>query len=85
MLDELNNRIAEVGKNITDAESREREAERKIHEADDDMDNARARRHAAEEEKRAAAAERERQGARFVALLEQALQGFRSLPGPDRI
>ena len=29
VLDELNNRIAEVAKNITDAESREREAERK--------------------------------------------------------
>jgi chromosome segregation ATPase len=85
MLDELNNRIADVVHNITDAEGREREAERKIREADDDMENARAHRQAAESEKRAAAEDRARQVARFVALLEQALHDFRFMAGlrPD--
>jgi hypothetical protein len=82
MLDELNNRIADVVHNINEAEGREHEAERKMREADDDMENARAHRLAAETDKRAAAEDRERQVARFVALLEQALHGFRFLGGP---
>lgn len=81
MLDELNNRIADVVHNITEAEGREHEAERKMREADDDMENARAHRLAAESEKRAAEEDRQRQVARFVALLEQALHEFRFMPG----
>ena len=82
MLDELNNRIADVVHNITEAEGREREADRKMREADDDIENARAHRLTAEADKRAAAEDRARQVARFVALLEEALHGFRFMPGP---
>jgi chromosome segregation ATPase len=82
MLDELNSRIADVVHNINEAEGREHEAERRMREADDDIENARAHRLAAETDKRAAAEDRERQVARFVALLEQALHGFRFLGGP---
>jgi hypothetical protein len=82
MLDELNNRISDVVHNINEAEGREREADRKIRESEDDMENARAHREAAEADKRAAAEDRARQVARFVALLEEALHGFRFAPGP---
>jgi hypothetical protein len=82
MLDELSNRITNVVHNLTEVEGREREAERKMREADDDMENARAHREAAEADKRAAAEDRERQVARFVALLEQALHDFKFVPGP---
>ena len=82
LLDDLNNRIADVVHNISDAEHREHEADRKIREADDDMDSARGRRDAAEQEKRAAAEERQRQLVRFVELLQEALHEFRPLPPP---
>lgn len=82
MLGDLNDRISDVVHSVTEAEGREREAERKVREADDDMENARVHREAAEADKRAAGEDRARQVARFVALLEQALHDFRSLPGP---
>jgi chromosome segregation ATPase len=82
VLDDLNNRIADVVHNITDAEHREQEAERKIREADDDMDSARGRRDAAEQERRAAGEERQRQLGRFVELLQAALHEFRPMPFP---
>jgi hypothetical protein len=82
MLGELSNRISDVVHNIDEAEGRERAAERKMRDADNDMENARAHRLAAEADKRAAAEDRGREVARFLALLEQALHNFRYTPGP---
>jgi len=82
MLGELSNRISDVVHSIDEAEGRERAAERKMRDAENDMENARVHRLEAEADKRAAAEDRAREIARFLALLEQALHEFRFTPGP---
>ena len=82
MLVELNKRIGDVVNSIAEAERREHDAASKIRDADDDMDSARGRHDAAEQEKHAAAEERQRQLARFVDLLQEALHDLKPAPPP---
>jgi hypothetical protein len=81
-LDELSRRIADVVRNIDDTDRLEHQADGDIRDADDAMDTAKGQRDAAEQKKLGAIEARQRQLARFVDLLQEALHELKPPPPP---
>jgi hypothetical protein len=82
-MEELSNKIADIVHRYAEAGGHARDADKKIFDADEAIDRARSDRITAEGEKRAAEEERDRQLARFIAVLEDTLREFRP-PSPPR-
>jgi hypothetical protein len=81
-LDELSRRITDVVRNIDDTQRLEHQADGEISDADDAMDTAKGQRDAAEQKKLGAIEARQRQLARFVDLLQEALHELKPPPPP---